>query len=123
MSNLRRKGARGFTLIEVLVALAVLAIALTAIFKSLGQAVDLSAGLRDRTVALWVAQDVLALRRMSGGVPAVGARSGQRDVAGRQWTWTETAREETPGVRRLEIGVTAAGGEHQLARLVSFVGI
>ena len=53
----------GFTLIEVMVALMVIAIALTALSKSLGQFVFQQGGLEQRVVASWVAQNrIVALQ-------------------------------------------------------------
>ncbi len=122
MLSFRRERRRGFTLVEVLVALAVLAIALTAILRSLGQAIDVTAELRDRTIALWVAQDAVALRRMNGAAPSEGVQSGEREIAGRRWAWTEETKDVAAGLRRLNIDVKRAGDGRNLARLVSFMG-
>src|SRR5687767_3505702 len=81
--------AAGFTLLEVLVALAVLAVALAAGTRALGQAVDLSAGLRDRSIALWVAQNRLAQHRLRGGWPALEASEGEDEMGGSRWRWRE----------------------------------
>lgn len=118
----KRPGQRGFTLVEVLVALAVLAIALTAILRSLSQAIDVSAELRDRTMALWVAQDMVALRRINGVVPASGVQTGEREMGGRRWTWTEQTKDVAAGLRSVDIQVKRPEGGHELARLVSFMG-
>ena len=56
--------ARGFTLVEVLVALAVLAIALAAVMRAMAQAVDTTVSLREHSVALWVAQNRLMEHEM-----------------------------------------------------------
>lgn len=64
-----RQAARGFTLIEVLVALAIVAIALAAVMRSVAVATDEQSRLRDRRLALMCAQDRWQELRLSGQPP------------------------------------------------------
>ena len=62
--------ARGFTLVEVMVALAIVAIALPALLMALYQQIDDTAYLRDKTLAYMVAENKLAeIRLVIGSVP------------------------------------------------------
>ncbi len=54
----------GFTLIEILVALAIVVVALAALQRSFAQVIDSTYTLRDRNIALWVAQNKLAQYQM-----------------------------------------------------------
>ena len=63
---------RGFTLLEVLVALAVVAIALGAGIKAAGSNIDNAAYLRDRTLAHWVAMNKLAEMETMKKFPSPG---------------------------------------------------
>lgn len=113
----------GFTLIEVLVALAVLTIALAAVMRALSQSIDTSASLRDRTVAMWVAQNRLAMHQVTRDFPAADTTEGEAEMAGRAWRWREQVT-PAPGeaaMRRIHIEVRAATGEQPLARLVGFL--
>ena len=104
-----RQSARGFTLIEVLVALAILAIALAAASRASAMMANSSVELRQRLLASWVAQNRLA--------------EGEVEQAGLKLTWHETV-SATPNqaFRRVEIRVGAAGGdEHALARLTGYL--
>ena len=84
-----RRRQRGFTLVEVLVALAVLAIALAALMRAMGQAVDITASLRDHDEALWVAQNRYATHQMQHDWPAVDTIDGQSEMGGKTWYWRE----------------------------------
>lgn len=113
---------KGFTLVEVLVALAVLAIALTAVSRVTALTIDTSAALRGRTLALWVAQDRLVTYQMQRLWPAIATTDGETEYAGRRFVWREQVM-GTPlaGMRRIVIEVRAAAGEEVLAELTGFV--
>jgi len=113
----------GFTLVEVLVALAVLTIALAAVMRALSQSIDTSASLRDRTVAMWVAQNRLATHQVQHDFPSLDTTEGEADMAGRQWRWREQVT-PAPGeadMRQIHIEVRTASGTQPLARLVGFL--
>ena len=84
------KRVRGFTLVEVMVALAVVAIALPALLLALSQQVDATAYLRDKSLARMVAANKLVelriLSRARQDLPS-GERSGVSTMAGRDWYW------------------------------------
>lgn len=112
----------GFTLIEVLVALAVIAVALTAVMHNFGQSVDTAGALRERTIALWVAQNRLAMHYTVRDWPTPDVSEGTADMAGREWRWREqVAATPDADVRRVEIEVRAAAGREAAARLVGFL--
>jgi len=62
----------GFTLLEVLIALLVLALALLALMRTAAVQVDNFAALRERTLAGWLAQDLLTETRLGNPFPPVG---------------------------------------------------
>jgi general secretion pathway protein I len=104
------------------VALAVLAVALAAVIRLMGQSIDTAAALRDRTIAQWVAEDRLTWNQMTRRFPAVDETEGDSEMAGRTWHWREQV-SGTPveKLRRIEISVTLPGSEEVLTHLTGFV--
>ena len=77
----RRRGSKrsGFTLIEVLVALAIISIALLSALRAAGQGTNNVGELRSRLLAGWVAENLLAehrARRRGRDVGHVGNEAG-----------------------------------------------
>lgn len=97
---------RGFTLIEVLIALAVLAIALVAFVSAGAQNADYATYIRDRSVAQWVARNQLAEYQLQSDWPSVGRSDGDTDMGGSQWHWeAEVQNSPDPQVRRIDMRV------------------
>ena len=113
----------GFTLVEVLVALAIVAIALMAALRAAGQGTSNVEALRARLLAGWVAENVLAEQRARAEWPPLGIQRGTQRQAGLDFAWREEVI-ATPNARfrRVDLRVYAAPGEgHQLSRLTGFV--
>jgi general secretion pathway protein I len=114
--------AVGFTLLEVLVALAVLAIAMGAIIHATTQSIANTAELRDQTFAGWVAlNQINQLLLDRNPWPAEGVRKGNADLANRTWHWeARFAKTDDPDLRRLEVSVRATENAPALSTLVAF---
>jgi general secretion pathway protein I len=102
--------SRGFTLVEVMVALAIVAIALPALLMSLYQQIDDTAYLRDKTLAYMVAENKLAEIRLVIGSTrnlSAGKDSGLASMADRDWYWwVETKTTEVENFFRVDITVS-----------------
>lgn len=114
---------RGFTLMEVLVALAILAIALAAIVKATAENTTNTAYLRDKTLAHWIAMNKLTELQVTDAWQT-GQADGKTDFADRQWGWhTDIKDTAVSTVRRVEVKVFRAGDkDHPLATLTGFLG-
>ena len=113
---------RGFTLIEVLVALAILAVALAAVVRSAGIAADGTIELKERLLATWIAQNRLAEYSARSLWPDVGTRAGNAEQGGIAFAWRETVTATpNPLFRRVEVRVYGPRTpERTAATLVGF---
>ena len=120
---MRSRAAAGFTLVEVLVALAVLAFALAALIKGGGEHAANAAYLRDRTLAGWVASNRLTELRLAAQWPATGKDDGRVTLATREWVWrTQVKKTPDKDIRRVDVEVAAADDDITLARMSAFLG-
>ena len=127
-----RDAQRGFTLLEVLVALAVLATSMGAVIQAVGEYTRNQAYLRDRTFAEWVARNQLLAVQLEQRWPSVGQEKGDAelpaesgDFPGREWRWEmQVIQTAEPDLRRLDIEVfdrEADDDAAPLARLSGFM--
>lgn len=116
----------GFTLVEVMVALFIVAIALPALMFQLGTQLDSTASLRDKTLATWVAEDRLALLRLevaSGQVLPSSELWGEISMAGRNWRWQlSTESTPVPGMSRVVVDIFDTNATAFVDALVSLSG-
>jgi general secretion pathway protein I len=119
---------RGFTLIEVLVALAVVTLGMAALLGTLNSAAGTAGYLQDKTLAEWIALNQVATVRLSAQGPSKGSTDGEVDYAGRKWKWTQTVDDmPIPGVLSIVVkvrpsDVVASGDNAWYADVTGVVG-
>jgi general secretion pathway protein I len=100
------RGERGFTLIEVVVALIVVSLGMLAVIETVGGTARNSSYLRDKTIAHWVAMNKLTEVRLLPNAPAVDKSSDEVEMAGRDWRWTmEVKQTPVESIRRIDVSV------------------
>ncbi|HSN71947.1 MAG TPA: type II secretion system minor pseudopilin GspI [Steroidobacteraceae bacterium] len=116
---------RGFTLIEVLAALVIVALGMMGVIQAVSQTVSNGAYLRDRTLAHWIAMNRLTEVRIAGQAPEIDESSGEVEYAGERWRWTMEV-EQTPveSLRRIDVSVRRADADadSRLASVTGFYG-
>lgn len=122
MSNLCIR-KNGFTLVEVMVALTIVAFSLTAIAASMNQMIDAANAMRERTYASWIAQNKIAELRLSGVTPEVSSTSGEVDFANTEWAWRTVVSETgIESFYRVDVSVSLAGSEYDIRTVTGFIG-
>ena len=127
---------RGFTLIEVMIAMFVIALGVGALLATLTSSADAAAHLREKSLAEWIALNRVSQVRLANARPAAGTTSGTVDYAGRTWRWQQTVNDPgIAGILRLDVLVApqSTGGQAAstteansafpaLGRAIGFIG-
>jgi general secretion pathway protein I len=116
---------RAFTLIEVMVALLVVAIGMLGAITAVSQAAGNSGYLRDKTLAHWVAMNKLTEVRLQKNAPSVDKTSDEVEMGGRKWKWTmNVTQTQVETMRRIDITVRPeeAPENTRLASITGFYG-
>lgn len=101
-----RREARGFTLLEIIVALAIAALGIAAVAKATGSAATVAGETRERMIAVWVAGNRLSELKLSRAWPAPGSHDVTRTMGGRTWYLDQVVSEtDVESIRRVEIVV------------------
>lgn len=114
---------RGFTLLEVLVALAILAITMAAVSRTASSSIHHVEALRTRVIADWVAQNRLAQHQARGDWPAPGIQTGSEEQARQTYPWREEViATPNPTMRRIVVSVYAPDdAKHSLRELTGYL--
>ena len=113
----------GFTLIEVMVALAIAALGLAAVAASVSQMVDAATSMQQRSYANWIAQNKIAELRLANVIPEVSSSSGQVAYAGSDWEWRATISETgVENLFRVDVTVSRPGTDETFRTVSGFIG-
>ena len=112
------------TLIEVLIALAIVAIALTAIIKTTSQNIRSTAYLQDKTIGAWVALQVINEGRagLETFPEAPGILEKETEMLGQVWKWRAYQKPTpNPQIREINVEVSHRKGQAIAARLTGYI--
>jgi general secretion pathway protein I len=117
------RSERAFTLLEVLVALLILSVALTAMSVTMGRMFANASLMRERTYASWIAQNLIVQLRAEGTTPDAGTDSGEIEFAGVDWAWeTEISKTGIDNLLRVDVSISHPGEEDRIKQVTGFVG-
>ena len=116
---------RGFTLLEIMVALVILAVGMSALVKAAGGNAANASYLKSKTFAQWVAANKVTEIQIQHQWPKTGTQSGRTFYAGVEWSWqVKTISTLDKDIRRIEVSVQQEA-EHDadpLVTLTAFIG-
>lgn len=122
----------GFTLLEVLVALAIFALVAASVLTATARSLQIAARLEDKTLAMWIADNRLSEMQLAREPVADGREQGEVAFAGRRWQWqSEVEATSEADMRRVTLWVApmaqdrSAGGvrERAVVSLNGFIGV
>jgi general secretion pathway protein I len=122
---LAARRASGFTLIEVLAALVIVALGMLGVIEAVTQQARNGVYLREKTLAHWIAMNVVTERRLQAAPPPVADSSDDVEFAGRRWHWTmRVSQTQVQSLRRMDVSVRPADSPDgvELATVSGFYG-
>ncbi len=115
--------ARGFTLIEVMVALVIAALALGGVMASISQQVDAGRTVKERTYASWIGLNKITELRLQNVIPDVSQANGEVEYGGLDWAWETTISETgVENLFRVDVEIGFAGSDEMIWRSSGFIG-
>jgi general secretion pathway protein I len=117
------KRNKGFTLLEVMIALLIVGLSLMAVAGKMIQMLNAANTMRDRTYASWIAHNKIAEMRLANVVPEVSASSGEVDYAGTEWAWRAVVSETgVENLYRVDVTISFPGQDPLMRPVTGFIG-
>jgi general secretion pathway protein I len=114
------QGVRGFTLIETVVALLVVALGMTAVYMQIAQFATNAFRMQEKTLASWIGSNVVTELSLQTDWPEFGDSEEEIEYAGRTWHVTiEISETEVENLRRADVAVALAERPERIIHTVS----
>lgn len=110
----------GFTLLEVMVALVMIAVAFSGIYLSLSTSTRNQSALQDKTAATWVGLNVIAKRQ--AGVIKDNETTGKETMLKQQWEWKlNTQNTPNPSILLLIVTISKEADHKVVTHLTGYL--
>ena len=116
-------GSSGFTLLELMVALAIFSVAALAMLKYSSQSVNQQEIMEEKTLALWTAENAMATLRLETPWPPTGTTVNSVEHARREWRVTVRVSDTVVDtLRKVSVSVARQESDSELSSLTGYVG-
>lgn len=120
MASSERSSQAGFTLIEAVVALLIVALGMMAVFMQLNQYAATATYIEEKTLASWIASNRLTELSVQSEWPELGESEDDVEFAGRQWHYVvEVSETAVENLRRVDVSVAGADAPERVIHKVS----
>lgn len=110
----------GFTLIEAVVALLIVALGMMAVFSQLNQYATTAIYIQDKTLASWIATNRLTELSVQTQWPELGTSEDEIEFAGREWRYeVEVSATDVENLRRADVRVSLVSDPDRVIQQVS----
>lgn len=110
------KFCRGFTLLEVLVALAIFALVAASVLTASARSLQTAARLEEKTLAMWIADNRLTELQLTETPASAGREQGELEFGGRRWQWQSDIQPTSePSMHRVTLWVAPRPARGNLA--------
>jgi len=114
---------KGFTLLEVMFAILIVALTMGAIVETGGYSAKRTSQLTEKTIASWIAQNQVTIYRAKRAWTSETKKSGTVEMADSEWRWKmKISNTDEPLLRRLDVDVFLADGSDIKASATGFIG-
>ena len=118
----RRASQHGFTLVEVVVALAIVVVSFMALYGAIMQMVNATRLMQEKTIASWIAFDQITELRLQSDLSKPPKKSGIKEMAGVTWQYSVELRPTgSDTIRQIIVTVAPEGEPERTLGLVSGV--
>jgi general secretion pathway protein I len=114
---------KGFTLLEIMIALLIIVVGLFGVIESTGNSIWQSSHLKNKTIGTWVAQNQIAWYRAKRTWSDKSNLNGKIEMANVDWLWKmKITPTDDKSLRRIDVEIYLDGNTELITSMTGFIG-